>query len=155
MFDRRHLFEVETLKPKSVRSTLMRLWKEFHGRHLALIIVLCLGLFSTWTYVKTPALIGQAVDRYLTPYTDQSVSSAVQAAQPSQPNAAPASTTSHLSRSEALSGVGGIIVLLIVLFVAGSVATGCTCSTTCESRFSSTFTGCRSGTTPKMRRATS
>jgi ATP-binding cassette subfamily B multidrug efflux pump len=124
MFDRRHLFEVETLKPKSVRSTLRRLWKEFRGRHLALIIVVCLGIFSTWTYVKTPDLIGQAVDRYLTPYTDQSVSSAVQTAQPSQPNAAPANTASSLSRSEALSGVRGIIVLLIVLFVAGSVATG-------------------------------
>jgi ATP-binding cassette subfamily B multidrug efflux pump len=124
MFDRRHLFEVETLKPKSVRSTLRRLWKEFRGRHLALIIVMCLGIFSTWTYVKTPDLIGQAVDRYLTPYTDQSVSSAVQTAQPSQPNAAPANTASSLSRSEALSGVRGIIVLLIVLFVAGSVATG-------------------------------
>jgi ATP-binding cassette subfamily B multidrug efflux pump len=124
MFDRRHLFEVETLKPKSVRSTLRRLWKEFRGRHLALIIVVCLGIFSTWTYVKTPDLIGQAVDRYLTPYTDQSVSSAVQTAQPSQPNAAPANTASPLSRSEALSGVRGIIVLLIVLFVAGSVATG-------------------------------
>jgi ATP-binding cassette subfamily B multidrug efflux pump len=124
MFDRRHLFEVETLKPKSVQSTLKRLWKEFHGRHLALIVVLCLGIFSTWTYVKTPDLIGQAVDRYLTPYTDQSVSSAVQTAQPTQPNAAPATTTSHLSRSEALSGVRNIIVLLVVLFVAGSVATG-------------------------------
>jgi ATP-binding cassette subfamily B multidrug efflux pump len=124
MFDRRHLFEVETLKPKSVQSTLKRLWKEFHGRHLALIVVLCLGIFSTWTYVKTPDLIGQAVDRYLTPYTDQSVSSAVQTAQPTQPNAAPATTTSHLSRSEALSGVRGIIVQLIALFVAGSVATG-------------------------------
>jgi ATP-binding cassette subfamily B multidrug efflux pump len=123
MFDRRRLFEVETLKPKSVRSTLSRLWKEFHGRHLALLFVLLLGAFSTWTYVKTPDLIGQAVDRYLTPYAEQSISGAYQAA-PSQANAAPADNAEHLSRSEALSGVRNIIVLLIVLFVAGSVATG-------------------------------
>jgi ATP-binding cassette subfamily B multidrug efflux pump len=124
MFDRRRLFEVEALKPKSVRSTLTRLWKEFQGRHLVLFVVMLLGLFSTWTYVKTPDLIGQAVDRYLTPYAEQSISGAYQAAQPPQANSAPANTTQPLSRSEALSGVRDIIVLLVALFVTGAVATG-------------------------------
>jgi ATP-binding cassette subfamily B multidrug efflux pump len=89
-----------------------------------LFVVVLLGLFSTWTYVKTPDLIGQAVDRYLTPYAEQSISGAYQTAQPSQANAAPAANTTHLSRSEALSGVRNIILLLVVLFVAGSVTTG-------------------------------
>jgi ATP-binding cassette subfamily B multidrug efflux pump len=124
MFDRRHLFEVETIKPKSIRSTLYRLWKEFQGRHLALIAVLLLALFSTWTYVKTPDLIGQAVDRYLTPYAEQSINGSYQTAQPSQTNALPTNNTGNLTRSEALSGVRGIIALLILLFVAGAVATG-------------------------------
>ncbi len=124
MFDRRHIFEVETIKPKSVRSTLNRLWKEFQGRHLALVVVALLGVFSTWTFVKTPDLIGEAVDRYLTPYAQQSISGSYQPVQPSQTSTLPTDNTDHLSRSEALSGVGRVIVLLVVLFVAGSVATG-------------------------------
>ncbi len=124
MFDRRHIFEVETIKPKSVRSTLNRLWKEFQGRHLALVVVALLGVFSTWTFVKTPDLIGEAVDRYLTPYAQQSISGSYQPVQPSQTSTLPTDNTDHLSRSEALSGVGRVIVWLVVLFVAGSVATG-------------------------------
>ncbi len=124
MFDRRHIFEVETIKPKSVRSTLNRLWKEFQGRHLALVVVALLGVFSTWTFVKTPDLIGEAVDHYLTPYAQQSISGSYQPVQPSQTSTLPTDNTDHLSRSEALSGVGRVIVWLVVLFVAGSVATG-------------------------------
>ena len=124
MFDRRHIFETETSKPKSVRSTLRRFWREFKGRHLSLLIVLALALFSTWTYVKTPDLVGQTVDCYLTPYAQQSISGMEHMGQASQSNCWYTDNTENLSRSETLAGVRGIIVLLVVLFVAGAVATG-------------------------------
>jgi hypothetical protein len=85
MFDRRHIFEIEALKAKSVRSTLHRFWKEFRERRLVLVVVLLLGIFSTWTFVITPDLISQVVDRYLT-YAQQSISGMGQMGQSAQTN---------------------------------------------------------------------
>ena len=125
MFDRRHIFEVETSKPKSVRSTLHRFWGEFQGRRLSLFVVLVLAIFSTWTYVITPDLIGQSVDCYLTPYVQQSIGGMEQAAQASQSNCwFDDNSAGTPSRSEAVSGVRTIIILLLVLFVVGAITTG-------------------------------
>lgn len=124
MFDRRHIFEVEALKAKSVRSTLNRFWKEFRGRRPLLVVVLLLGIFSTWTFVITPDLISQAVDCYLTPYAQQSISGMGQMGQSAQANCWFNDDTAALSRSDTVSGVRWIIILLVVLFIAGSVTTG-------------------------------
>jgi ATP-binding cassette subfamily B protein len=109
MFDRRHIFEIEASKPKSLRQTMARFWQQFEGRHMALLVVLALAIFSTWAYVRTPELIGQAVDDYLTPYAQQAFRG---------------DQTAPMSRSEALTGVRDIILLLVVLFLSSSVTTG-------------------------------
>ena len=68
MLGHRRVFEIETSKPKSVRATLGRFWGQFRGYRLLLAGVLVLAMFSAWSQVITPDLIGQTVDCYLTPY---------------------------------------------------------------------------------------
>jgi ATP-binding cassette subfamily B protein len=124
MHDRRRIFEIETRKATSVRSTLRRFWGEFQGRRLPLIMVLLLAIFSTWTYVVTPDLIGQTVDCYLMPYAQQSIGGLDQMGQASQNNCWFDDHAGSLSRPEAVSGVQTIFVLLLVLFITGAVTTG-------------------------------
>jgi len=124
MFDRRRIFEIETSKPKSVRSTLMRFWQEFRGRRVLLLLVTMLAIFSAWSYVITPDLIGQTIDCYLMPYTQQSMSGMEGFGQTSQANCWFDDNTGDLSRSETVSGLRTIIALLVGLFLAGSVTTG-------------------------------
>ena len=124
MFDPRRIFEVETSKPKSVWSTLRRFWDEFQGRRLVLLVVLLLAIFSTWTFVITPDLVGQVVDCYLTPYAQQSIGGMEQMGQASQTNCWFTDNPANPTRAETLSGVGTIIVLLVVLFIAGAITTG-------------------------------
>jgi len=128
MMDRRHLFEVETLKPKSTLTTLRRLWGYFGGRRLFLLGVLVLAFVSAWAQVTAPDLIGQAVDCYLTPATQ----GAAAAQNPLMQSAAAAAdrncwytdTPATGSRSAALAGVGQIALLLIGLYVLSALATG-------------------------------
>jgi ATP-binding cassette, subfamily B, multidrug efflux pump len=124
MFDRRRIFEIETSKPKSVRVTLARLWKQYTGRRLVLLGVLILALFSAWAQVITPDLIGQSVDCYLTPYGQQEFSAFEGMSNAGQSNCWYADNTSNLSRSETVAGVRGIILLLVALFFASAFATG-------------------------------
>ena len=124
MMDRRHIFEIETSKPKSVRSTLMRLGQEFGGRRFLLLLVAILAIFSAWTYVITPDLIGQSIDCYLMPYTQTEIGGMESFGQASQSNCWFDDDAANLSRSETLSGLRTIIVMLVGLYLAGAVATG-------------------------------
>jgi ATP-binding cassette subfamily B multidrug efflux pump len=124
MFDRRRIFEIETSKPKSVRTTLARFWKQFKGQRLMLLLVLVLAIFSAWTQVITPDLIGQTVDCYLMPYTQGSASGMESFGQSSQSNCWFDDNTANLSRSETAAGLRTIIALLVGLFLASSFATG-------------------------------
>lgn len=99
MFDRRRIFEIEASKPKSLRQTMTRFWQQFEGRHIYLLTMLILAAFSTWAYVKSPEIIGNAIDDYLTP-------------------------GNGLSRSEAISGLRDTIFLLLGLYAASAVTTG-------------------------------
>jgi ATP-binding cassette subfamily B protein len=128
MMDRRHLFEVEALKPKSTSATLRRLWGYFGGRRGSLLAVLALALISAWTQVLAPDLIGQTVDCYLIPAT-QSAASQVGgvmqgAAEAAGSNCWYTDADASRARDEALAGVGEIVLLLIGLFVLGAVTTG-------------------------------
>jgi len=123
MMDRRHIFEIESRKAKSVRGTLLRLWKHFRGYRLILILVMALAIFSAWSSVFMPDLTGQVVDCYLTP-GQQMLPGMDKIEQASTANCWFADNTQNLSRSEKIEGIGAIILLLIGLSVAGSVATG-------------------------------
>jgi len=125
MRDHRHLFEIESRKARSVRATLGRFWGYFRGRRLLLGLVLLFAIFSAWAQVVTPDLLGQAIDCYLTPYGQQEVGGMLDgAAQGASANCWYTDTTGPLSRSETISGVGTIVLLLVALFVSSAVATG-------------------------------
>lgn len=128
MMDRRHLFEVEALKPKSTGATLRRLWSYFGGRRILVLAVLGLALLSAWLQVLTPDLIGQAVDCYLVPASQN----AVEGQRALLDGAAEAGSTNcwytdadpGRTSDEILTGVGKLVLLLIGLYVAGSFTTG-------------------------------
>lgn len=131
MQDRRHLLEGETRKARSVRATLARFWRQMGRRRLILLAVLALSIFSAWTQVITPDLIGQTVDCYLTPYGQQQFTPPAgfqglteSMTQSAQSNCWYADDTANLSRSETVAGLRSIIVLLVILFVASALATG-------------------------------
>jgi ATP-binding cassette subfamily B multidrug efflux pump len=121
---RQRIFEIETRRAKSIRSTLLRFWQQFRGRHMLLLIVLALAIFSAWTQVLTPNLIGQTIDCYLTPYAGQRISGMETTAQSAQQNCWYTDNTENLNRSETIGGVRTLIILLAGLFVASAVATG-------------------------------
>lgn len=129
MMDRRHLFQVEQLKPKSGIATLRRLWGYFRGKHRVLMgLVFVLAALTAFVFVITPDLIGQAVDCYLTP--------AIQSGSDGGGAMFQGATDAALSncwytdadpgrtRDETLSGILNLSLLLAGLHLIGSVLTG-------------------------------
>ena len=122
------LLSRETSKPKSVGTTLARLVRYFQPYWAALLLVAVLVIISTWTQVITPDLTGQVVDCYLTPAAAGSFGGGP--ALPGAPAAAPATncwyTTVPPNRSMAdtLSGLGGLVLVLVLVYLAGAVLTG-------------------------------
>ncbi|MBI5960068.1 MAG: ABC transporter ATP-binding protein [Chloroflexi bacterium] len=126
MRDPMRLLGGETRKPTSLRATLFRLWKWFRGYRIYLLVVLGLSLLGAWIQVETPDLIGQTVDCYLIPYTQQIAAGEGLGgmSQAGQDNCWYDSDIDQLSRSETASGVRGIIFLLVILYISGSVVAG-------------------------------
>jgi ATP-binding cassette subfamily B protein len=119
------IFEVEARKAKSVRSTVWRIWQQFKSKHrLMLLGVLVLAVFTTWAQVKAPDLIGQSVDCYLTPLAQQSVGGVGQQSRAASSNCWFDQHTESLTRSQAITGLGNIVLLLLGLYVSGSAASG-------------------------------
>jgi len=123
--DRRHIFEVEARKPKSVGVTLGRFWPYFRRYRLLLLFVLGLALFSAWSAVIVPDLIGQTVDCYITPYLSvQQGQAQGEMAAASQSNCWFDTSVNAASRSEVTAGLRTIIGLLVLIFIGSAVATG-------------------------------
>ncbi|MDQ7026745.1 MAG: ABC transporter transmembrane domain-containing protein, partial [Anaerolineae bacterium] len=61
----RRIFERETVKPKNLSATLGRFATYFKRYWYALVLVLFLTIFNTWTQVYAPKLTGQAIDCYI------------------------------------------------------------------------------------------
>ncbi|MBN1681371.1 MAG: ABC transporter ATP-binding protein [Anaerolineae bacterium] len=120
----RRLFETETRKPKSVLATLARFWKYFRGYRLILVLVLVMAVFSAWSQVVGPDLIGQVVDCYLTPYSQQAIAGLEGMGQAAESNCWYSDNVANLSRSDTLSGIGTIVLLLVVLYVSSATASG-------------------------------
>ncbi len=119
------IFEVEARKAKSVRSTIGRIARQFNSQHrLMMLGVLILAVYTTWAQVKVPDLVGQAVDCYLTPYAQQSIGGMGQQSQAASSNCWFDHHTAPLTRSQALTGLGNIILLALGLFISSAVATG-------------------------------
>ncbi len=126
MRDPGRILGAETHKAKSTRGTLLRLWQWFKGYRIHLLIVLGLAMFGAWAQVKAPDLIGQTVDCYLVPYTQQQINSGQmqQMAKSGENNCWYANNTENLSRAATLKGVRTIVLLLVGLFVSSSVVSG-------------------------------
>ncbi|NDJ75942.1 MAG: ABC transporter ATP-binding protein [Chloroflexi bacterium] len=125
MLDRgRRILEIEVSKPKSIPTTLRRIWYYFKGRRIFIWFMLLLAIFSAWAQVTAPDLIGQTVDCYLTPYAQGQIAGQDGSAQPASDNCWYTDDNENLSRSETVRGVRGIILLLILIFVGSSLATG-------------------------------
>ncbi len=120
----RRILEIEVSKPKSVRSTLYRLWKLFRGRRVLLGAMLAFAVFSAWAQVVTPDLIGQTVDCYLVPYSQDKMSFLAESAPSSQSNCWYTDTPDTLSRDDALRGVGEIVLLISGLIAVSAIAVG-------------------------------
>lgn len=124
------MLQRETSKPASVGSTLRRFWKYFSNYKLVLFVIGALVVLSTYMQVLVPDLLGQAVDCYVTPITQQ----AFGGGGPGLPGAQTAANTNcwyaslpaNATSNDYITGLGGLVLLTIGLFVAGSLLTGLT-----------------------------
>jgi ATP-binding cassette subfamily B protein len=105
----RRILGGETSKAKNRRATLGRLAGYFRPYLLALLGVLVLIIYSAWTQVTAPALIGQAVDCFIA-VTPQSAQTCWFTATPGPD----------------LAGFTQLVLLLVLLFVTGAIVGGLT-----------------------------
>ncbi len=103
------LMAEETLKPKNIGATLLGFWRYFRTDWFGVVFSLAMIIGSTWTQVKAPGYIGQAVDCYLLPRPG---------------NCTYATITPNASLDTRLAGLGGLVLVLVGLFVTGSVLNG-------------------------------
>lgn len=108
----RRMLDQETSKPTNLSETIQRFAAYFRRYWLGGAIAILLIVAATWTQVVSPDIIGQAVDCYLFP-------------QP-QLNACWFDPLPEGGRTiaQSVSGLGGLVLLLVGLFVAGSAFNG-------------------------------
>ena len=134
----RGMLEQEVSKPRSVGKTLGRLTGYFKPYWAVLAGVIVLMVANAWVQVVTPAMLGQAVDCYLTPAVTAEVATDVaNVAAQDQTSAtvtAPA-TKSDFScwfgtvppgspTSEYVAGLGRLVLGLVAIFVLGAITGG-------------------------------
>ncbi|HMA36207.1 MAG TPA: ABC transporter ATP-binding protein [Chloroflexia bacterium] len=122
------MLQGETSKPAAVGATLKRFWHYFGRYKLILVAVAILVVTSTYMQVLVPDLLGQAVDCYLTPATQQATRGA---GFPGAPVAAStncwyATLPATATAQDYIAGLGGLVLLTVGLYVAGSLLTGLT-----------------------------
>ena len=106
----RRLFERETLKPKDLGETLARFGSYFRQHWPGAVLALILISAQAWTQVVTPELIGQSVDCYLFPRDPD--------------NCWFAEISPDMDEDARLLGLGGLIVALLGITLAGSALAG-------------------------------
>ncbi|HZG66247.1 MAG TPA: ABC transporter ATP-binding protein [Herpetosiphonaceae bacterium] len=105
----RRMMESDVLKPKNVGAT-MRRFGYYFGKHWpGMVIAILMIVAATWTQVRTPELIGQAVDCFLFPRPDACTYATI------DPNATVGART---------SGLLGLVGVLVALFAVGSILNG-------------------------------
>jgi ATP-binding cassette subfamily B multidrug efflux pump len=125
-------FRQETQKPREVGETLSRLVRYFKPYWWALIVLVVVIVASTWAQVKTPDLIGQTVDCYLTPAAASTFSSFPGAAQIMGNLAQGAQNnncwydpnSNKLTPEERITGLSRLILLIVGLYLFSSLLTG-------------------------------
>lgn len=106
----RRLMENEVIKPKNVSATLARFWSYFKHYWGWLAVSLVLIVAATWTQVVAPEYIGQSVNCYLFPSP--------------QGECWYTTVATDATLDQKLAGLGGLVLILLALFVAGAVFSG-------------------------------
>lgn len=124
-----NMFALEARKPTAVFATLARFWEYFKRSWFVLIAVAGLVIASTYTQVLTPNLTGQAVDCYLTPATQKLFGTGAASSFPgTSPSAARncwiAQVSPEATTQDYIAGLGGLILLIVGLAIAGAVMSG-------------------------------
>ncbi len=117
----------ETSKPKNVSETLARFWGYFKYYKAPLFGVIALILISTYLQVLTPDLIGQAVDCFITPATQQALGNGAPAGalgRGAQTNCWFAQLGPDATSGDYIAGLSGLVLLLVALQVAGAILGG-------------------------------
>ncbi len=133
---------VETSKARSVKRTLLRLWRYFRHYALALVLVVVAIVAGTYMQVLIPDLTGQAVDCYLGPFAATEFGDASSGSAPSGAliQNLPGDETSvqseafgncwftdpdsFASTEETISGLGTLVLVIVGLFVGSSLLAG-------------------------------
>ena len=150
-----NMLNQETLKPRKLSETLLRLGGYFGRFGLAAFLAILFVVISTWTQVTTPELIGQATDCFLVPLGANSSFGSFSAAISPEAQASAAScwlvsdpaklsgtqwiiasayrlggfvppALATMTNDDRVAGLGRLILIVIALFVMGSVLTGLT-----------------------------
>lgn len=106
----RRLMDGEASKAANVGHTLLRFGQYFSKYWYWLLLTLVLIVATTWTQVTAPEYIGQAVDCFLFPQNPA--------------DCWYTTITPDMTDADKLAGLGGLVLVLIGLFVAGAVLTG-------------------------------
>jgi ATP-binding cassette subfamily B multidrug efflux pump len=128
MFMGRHdrMFGQEATKPQSTSATLKRFWSYYRRYRLALMLVAVLVAAGTYMQVRTPDLIGQAVDCYLTPAMAQTFGGGS-----GGPTMDAASTNcwfddvpADATTGRLIGGLGKLMLIIVGLYVASAIVGG-------------------------------
>jgi ATP-binding cassette subfamily B protein len=118
-----HLLRTEVVKPRSVRLTLGRFSSYFKPYWHWLVLVLVLLIVNAWVQVISPALIGQAVDCYLTPQTVAAPPTG-EAGNAAEQNCWYDPLPIGADAATRAAGLMQLVLLLVGLYAAGSVTGG-------------------------------
>ena len=150
-----NMLNQETLKPRRLSETLLRLGGYFGRFGLAGLLAILFVAIATWTQVTTPELTGQATDCFLVPLGANSGFGSASAAISTEAQASAAScwivsdpaklsgtqwivaslyrfggfvspALTSLTNSDRVAGLVRLILIMIVLFILGSILTGMT-----------------------------
>jgi len=116
----------EASKPKSTRATLKRFWDYYQSYRLALLLVAIFVIASVYMQVRTPDLIGQAVDCYLTPATAQAFGggTAGSIGTAASSNCWFDDLPADATTAQLIAGLGKLMLVIVGLYIASAVLGG-------------------------------
>ncbi|HUS15936.1 MAG TPA: ABC transporter ATP-binding protein [Chloroflexia bacterium] len=117
----------ETSKPVSVGATLKRFWKYFRSYRPILLGVAVLVVVTTYMQVLIPDLLGQAIDCYITPATQQAVRGGAAfsgAAANASSNCWYATLPATPSTEDYIAGLASLVFLSLGLYFGGALLGG-------------------------------
>jgi len=115
----------EASKPKSVGATLARFLSYFERYRVGLLLVALLVVAGTWMQVRTPDLIGQAVDCYLMPAATQALGVNLGAAEgASGSNCWFDELPADAATSTLIGGLGKLMLIILALYVGAALVGG-------------------------------